>query len=948
MNVDTFMKSYSMGIIRYRWLILIAIICLTGFLGYAANDLTVNNDYDTWLPSNDKVSELYRIVDNKFASNALVFAVLDFTEKGVFNPESLALVRRLTEALEEIPGLFMVTSLTNIVDIRKTDFGVEVGDLIPKISRNDSELEALKAYVLSKEMYVNALISADAAYTVLVVNIHGSAEEVAVAESVLHKIEEVVGDQPYYFGGDPALSLYLDRYMTDDMGLLIPLMLMVMVIILAVIFQRFWAVVLPLGLVVLCVLWTFGLQSVFRIYANLLTPAVAVLLIAMGADYAVHVYNHYLKRGNIRVSTAEISLPVIMSAVTTVAGLLTFATTKIEILRFFGIELAFGLGSACILSILLLPVLIYLFKAKPAPQEDVPEQEQPLLSQALIRLGGWVRHHTTFIIASTFIGLVVMGLGIFRITTNVNFVDLLPSDCPARKGHNIIRDHFSGIYPISIYSRGEIEAPAVMQMENYIENYLRSKEMLSSFTSINGLIAEENWLMNGVYAVPETRAGIANLWLLLEGEELLKTFVSSDRRQSLVTGMIKEPDTGIMKGIAQSVSEFLDKKASDQVFVIDPARLSPDGRQALRALNLSEAAIQLTWLAQGYDKPRQYNPEAFLKILTEKYSGIEQTLNLEKVWEATWAYLSEETVEVLPPELIKQIQTHLMSSWQKRDRPEYQARIIDIITANQVMESEDAKTTATGVLRRAGSVLRLLQARALRESLSSLLSPGLVENKDFRKRAEGVLWRLWAEHPVFFANKVASVPGVAEAVIGSKDVEIDQTGMPDLFRRFDELLFISQVQSLLLASLIVLVLVSLTQLSIRRGLISLFSVLVPLGFILGIMGWVGIPLDFGTVLFGALIIGLGVDGSIHFLHYYHHLQLQGIKGEAALRETMGHVGKAIVTANATTCCGFLVLVFSKTSALKNFAFVNSIAIFLVTVSILTFLPALVTLFLDDS
>ena len=117
---------------------------------------------------------------------------------------------------------------------------------------------------------------------------------------------------------------------------------------------------------------------------------------------------------------------------------------------------------------------------------------------------------------------------------------------------------------------------------------------------------------------------------------------------------------------------------------------------------------------------------------------------------------------------------------------------------------------------------------------------------------------------------------------------------------------------------------------------------------MGLMGWTKIPLDFGTALFGALIIGLGVDGSIHFLHHYHDLQRRGIHGEEAIRRSMGHVGKAIVTANATTCCGFLVLMFSNTAMLRNFAIVNALAISLVTLSLLTFMPALVTLFHKDS
>jgi hypothetical protein len=114
------------------------------------------------------------------------------------------------------------------------------------------------------------------------------------------------------------------------------------------------------------------------------------------------------------------------------------------------------------------------------------------------------------------------------------------------------------------------------------------------------------------------------------------------------------------------------------------------------------------------------------------------------------------------------------------------------------------------------------------------------------------------------------------------------------------------------------------------------------------MSWMGIPLDLGTVLVGALVIGLGVDGSIHFLHYYHRLRLTGHEGNAALRETLGHVGKAIITANATTFFGFLVLTLSTTKFLRNFALVNSMAILLVTLSLLTFLPALVTLFQADN
>jgi predicted RND superfamily exporter protein len=57
--------------------------------------------------------------------------------------------------------------------------------------------------------------------------------------------------------------------------------------------------------------------------------------------------------------SAQIATPVIMSALTTIAGLGTFGVTKIIVLRNFGIELAFGIAFACILAFVLVTLCGY-------------------------------------------------------------------------------------------------------------------------------------------------------------------------------------------------------------------------------------------------------------------------------------------------------------------------------------------------------------------------------------------------------------------------------------------------------------------------------------------------------------------------------------------------------------------------------------------------------------
>lgn len=947
MDLDRRLQSFSRALIRFRWWVLAFVLATSAFFGWSSGRLRVNNDYDTWLPLGDKVAEMYRLVDREFSANAMVFVVLDCSDKGVFHRESLALLQKMTRELERLPELFNVTSLTNIVDIRRSEDGIEVRDLIQEIPQSDQELETLKAYVLSREMYVNSVISQDAAYTVVICNIDGSTEEVVSARKVLETARRVAGDRPFYFGGDPALVLYLDQYTARDMELLLPLALAVMVVILGYGLRRTWGVVLPLGLVALCILWTLGLQALFGLDANILSPSVVVLLIAMGSDYAVHIFNHYLRRGDVGVATAEIAGPVAMSAATTVVGLLTFATTRIDILQFFGFELAFGLASACLLSLALLPVCIHLLKVRPSPPPSGTTEAPDSLAGLLNRMGSWGHRHNRSVLFGVGAAVAAFAAGIPQIRTNVDFVELLPDRSPPKLGHDILRDHFSGIYPVSLYLKGDIEDPAVLDRAQYLENFLRSEELLSSFTSINGLIAEENWTLNGVFAVPESRQGVANLWFLLEGEEILKTFVTSDRTQALVTGMLREPETAAMWHIAGLLRRYIAENISREIVVLDPERLAPEGRPALETLRFRDAADQIAWLAQGYDKPRRYDPTLVYDKLVSAFPRVGGGWNPDSLWDAVRSYVEQETLQALSPEAAGRLTKHLQRRWAQEGHLPPTGEIMSLLLESG-LTAEDARETAEGLARRALDTLRVLRAAELGERIQDLFPDRLARNKDFRKRVEGVLWTLWSDRPVFFPRQVESIPHVDSAVLERKEVWIEQAGAPDLMRRFDELLYQSQIQSIALASVAVLALISITQRSLRRGVASLLCVLAPLASVLGLMGWTGIPLDYGTVLFGALVIGLGVDGSIHFLTHYRRLLVLGTPPEEALGETCRHVGRAVVTANATTCFGFLVLVLSNTKTLKYFAGVNALAILLVTLSVLTLLPALLVLFhIDD-
>ncbi len=938
------MKTFSQLVIRYRWILLLVMAAITAGLGYEIRNTTSNYEYESWLPEGDDVAELVKEVDKEFSATMVMFVILDFGDPGVFHPASLVLVERITSELEDMEGLSDVTSLINVVDIRKIEDGVSVGDLIREIPRTDAGMQALKEYVLGREQYAGTIVSENARFSTLIIHIDAASDELKVAEEVIERVKGQVGDLPCFFGGDPAVALSMREYTNQDLRGLVPVMLGVMVMVLGFGLRRVLGVVLPLSFVMICIVWTFGLKALLGFPFNMLSPSVAIMLIAIGSDYAVHIYNHFLKRRDIVLAMSEITPPVTMSALTTMIGLLTFSVTGIPNLTGFGIELAIGLGSACLLSVILLPICIYLLKAKPGPVEAETEVSRHIISRVLSSFGDRVYRHSGLILVLICVSMAIMGLGITRISTSVDFVKLLPEESLPRQGNKILEEHFGGMYANTIYFKGDLGDPAVLARQLYLENYLRSEIKLCGFNSLNGYIAEENWLFSGVFAVPETREGVSGLWLLLESEEMMEMIVSPERERGLITSVIKGTDTGEIKKVSQKIKAFFDEELSDTVVEVDPARLSPAAAVALREYRVRDAARQLGWLAVRYGGKDRVDPPVLASRLQEVLPGVEKETASPSVLQEARHYLREETVEVLPGDLVDALMREVRGRGEVLDDPEARQGMEQRIVDAGVMDAGDAQLTVEGLAVRWKSALRIQRTDRLWETVRDLLPEDLWRNEHYEKRARGVLWSLLGARPVFFAKQLAEIPEIGPGVVGVREVRVYQSGFPEVFARLEAVLMHSQYVSLFLASLAVFGLVSLTQLSLRRGLASLLSVLVPMELVLGVMGWFGIPLDFGTVLNGALVVGLGIDGSIHFLHYYHHLRgEEGVERKAALQATMGHVGKAVVTANATTCSGFMILLFAHTSAVRNFAFTAGLAIVLVTVSILTFLPALVVL-----
>jgi len=169
------------------------------------------------------------------------------------------------------------------------------------------------------------------------------------------------------------------------------------------------------------------------------------------------------------------------------------------------------------------------------------------------------------------------------------------------------------------------------------------------------------------------------------------------------------------------------------------------------------------------------------------------------------------------------------------------------------------------------------------------------------------------------------------------------TGMLILYNNMLESLFKSQILTLGVVFGIILLMFMVLFRSVKLAFLGMFPNLVGACFVLGLMGWSGIPLDMMTITIAAISIGIAVDNTIHYIHRFkmEYARLGGYtKALYACHDT---IARAMYFTSITVIAGFSVLVLSNFMPSIYFGVFTSLAMFVALLANLTLLPVLLLL-----
>src|SRR5215475_9029862 len=362
-------------------------------------------------------------------------------------------------------------------------------------------------------LYVENLLSSDsraAALNVLLKSDLPTATRHVITRRIYDLARDAGFDQ-VYFAGDPFTQWRSTEAVKSDLRLFLPLTLLSISLLLWLCFRSFVAVGLLMLTIGIALLWLMGLMAWFESNFTILALMLPTLMVAIGCSYMVHVINQIgishcglriadcgfidseapaftgppLARDRAPTSNPQsaieealrfISLPVIVSAFTIIAGFLSLAFTAIPAIRSTAIYSAIGAAFTMILSLTFIPAAMALMGGRAI-------RFRVGLAGGMVRLlegvGRWATSNQIPLYILTAILVVISAIGASRIVIDIDYFHFSKPNSETSVGLAEVNKRLSGAVNFDIIvegkSAGAIETPEVLRRIAELQSFAESR-----------------------------------------------------------------------------------------------------------------------------------------------------------------------------------------------------------------------------------------------------------------------------------------------------------------------------------------------------------------------------------------------------------------------------------------------------------------------------------------
>jgi predicted RND superfamily exporter protein len=645
-------------------------------------------------------------------------------------------------------------------------------------------------------------------------------------------------------------------------------------------------------------------------------PSMVYVLAISGAVHLVNYYRDAIHEGGLEGAPERAIRhgwkPAFLCNVTTGIGMASLATADLEPIRKFGIYAAAGVAMMLIFLFLLLPAALQIWPLRAArhkkPGGDYPDGQKHLgegtiwYEEYWLRTSHWIIRHHVGVSVGCFALIAAMGLGLTRITTDIDLLKLFDEGVRVRRDYVWLEKNVGLLVPLEVVVR-------------FPEDKLRSAD---ASVDAKDAVLKYSYLerLEFVSLVQQT----IDKELGLEGANLVGPSLSA------VTFAPPLP-TGT------DAFAWAERKVTDAALEDSHAALSRSGyltfddsegielwRISLRAaafanldygafVNSVRAVVEPALAAQ------RLREHVLQQVIThrEDHSIAGASVCL---WQRKPSGTSASgDVDVRSPRRQQEIFTATAQQLLAKARLNLQAADGDVINFSTMNEAERKATL--GQFKKFACVVAIGN---LSDAEIGLLTDAGVRVVDSRRMVKRL-----TEEP--------QAPN-------EKAVYAIYTGVVPIVYKAQRALLDSLIQSSFWSFITITPLMMLVCRSIAGGAVVMLPNVLPVLVVFGGMGWLGIPIDIGSMMASSIALGVAVDDTIHFLSWYREdLKKLGDR-KAAIAAAYGRCGPPTLQAALISGLSLSVFAFSTFTPTQRLGWLMMTILICGVIAELVMMPAI--------
>jgi predicted RND superfamily exporter protein len=561
------------------------LIALFGVLillsGFAVTRLDFYYDLEDFFPKDEAELQFLRKYQSALESDdTYIFLAID-NHKSIFDTAFLQRLQNFTTEARSLESVVQANSLATIYDYIKTPIGFS---RIPLLHVSDYErIKQDSARILQDIRWRDNFISNDATITVVFLK--------SIPHIPQKRAEKLVKDLDslllkYNFKDTHVVSRAHTQntfisLIKEEVGIYIILSIAVLFLIMALVFRRFWGVVVPVCSSVTGLILFLGYMGATGQPLDLMSVLFPVLILTIGMSDIIHLMNKYIEEERhaysremaMQVAIKEIGFATLLTCVTTIIGFIAASlTTSIRPIQLFSLNAAVGVLIAYLTAIFFTCMLLLYFKGD---KLALPRLQTNFWDKLVKRIYFLGLHFPRRVFIICLVVLLASIVGINRVSTNTNLLSDIPRKDKLRQDFVFFEEELSGARPFEMavlpQNGNKITDLKVLRQTEKLENYLRNRGELGNIATSPDIYKSMHKAFHGgtmsQFLLPQSQAEIDkyNTYLAETNGDVLHALINPDQNIGRISGRIKDLGSEKIKAVNEEISGWINKNIDTSI-----------------------------------------------------------------------------------------------------------------------------------------------------------------------------------------------------------------------------------------------------------------------------------------------------------------------------------------------------------------------------------------------